>query len=158
MPTALLWGGPEVSKRPGPALPVRLPFVTELEVRAADVNAGGHLGHDRAVGLLHEARLRLLASCGVEEAGGAGPGLILLALTVAYHAEAFWGERLRAELGVLSLGRSRLALGYRLARAGQPVLTARTEMAFFDYRGRRPARAPAAIAEALRRYAAHSGD
>ena len=36
-------------KRRGPVLPPALPFRTTLEVRAADVNAGGHLGHEASI-------------------------------------------------------------------------------------------------------------
>lgn len=139
----------------GPPLPARLAFHTVITVQAADVNAGGHLGHDRAVSLLHEARARLLHACGINEAGGpAAPGVILLQLEVGYHAEAFWGDVLDAHLGVLELGPARLTLGYRLDRAGTTIVTARSTLAFFDYTRRRPCRAPDALIAALRGYAA----
>lgn len=139
----------------GPVLPARLAFHTVLSVQAADVNAGGHLGHDRAVSLLHEARARLLHACGMNEAGGpAAPGVILLQLEVGYHAEAFWGDMLDARLGVLELAPARLTLGYRLDRAGTTVVTARSNLAFFDYTRRRPCRAPDTFIAALRGHAA----
>lgn len=139
----------------GPGLPARLAFHTALTVQAADVNAGGHLGHDRAVSLLHEARARFLHACGMNEAGGpAAPGVILLQLEVGYHAEAFWGDMLDARLGVLELSQARLALGYRLERAGTPIVTARSNLAFFDYTRRRPCRAPDTLIAALKRYVA----
>lgn len=145
----------ELAGKRGPPLPARLAFHTALRVQAADVNAGGHLGHDRAVSLLHEARARLLQACGMNEAGGpAAPGIILLHLEVGYHAEAFWGDVLDARLGVLELSPIRLALGYRLERAGTAIVTARSKLAFFDYARRRPCRAPGTLIAALKRYVA----
>lgn len=142
----------------GPALPQTLPFGTTLEVRAADINAGAHLGHDRAVALLHEVRLRLLAACDAGELDPSGVGLILLELHVAYHAQARWGEVLAAQAGILVATPLRLALGYCLRHpAGLQLLTARTDMAFFDYRSGKPARAPKALLARLQPFTVHPG-
>lgn len=46
--------------RVGLSLPSQFDFGTELAVQASDINYGGHLGHDAAVSLLHEARRRWL--------------------------------------------------------------------------------------------------
>lgn len=136
-----------------PVLPAVLPFRTTLTVQAGDINAGGHLGHDHAVTLLHELRVRWLAACNASEAGTpAAPGIIVRTLGVHYHAEAFWGEVLDAGLGVLEAGGVRAVLGYRLGRAGTEVVTARTEIAFFDYVRRRPCRPPPALVTAINRY------
>ena len=110
------------------ALPERLPFVCTLTVQARDINYGGHLGHDAAVSLLHEARRRWLAAAGFDEADSAGAGLIMLELEVHYAAEAFWGDRLRAELALVPLGAARCEFRYRVGRDGHEVLRARTLM------------------------------
>ncbi len=129
--------------RHGLTLPSRYEFHTELTVQARDINYGGHLGHDAAVGLLHEARRRWLAAAGYDEAGVGGAGLIMLELEVHYGAEAFWADRLRVEMVVTGLGAARCEFRYRVGRAGGEVLRARTRMGFFDYSARRVVRRPA---------------
>ncbi len=124
-------------------LPERFDFATDLTVQARDINYGGHLGHDAAVSLLHEARRRWLAAAGYDEAGHGGAGLIMLELDVRYGAEAFWGERLRVDMAVTGPGAARCEFLYRVARDETEVLRARTLMGFFDYAGRRLVRRPA---------------
>lgn len=124
-------------------LPPRLDFGTDLTVQARDINYGGHLGHDAAVSLLHEARRRWLAAAGYDEAGVGGAGLIMLELEVHYAAEAFWADRLRVDMAVAGLGAVRCEFRYRIGRAAGEVLRARTLMGFFDYSARRLVRRPA---------------
>ncbi len=124
-------------------LPPRFDFGTELTVQARDINYGGHLGHDAAVSLLHEARRRWLAAAGYDEAGSGGAGLIMLELEVHYAAEAFWADRLRVDMSASGIGAARCQFRYRISRAGQEVLRARTLMGFFDYAARRVVRRPA---------------
>lgn len=127
----------------GLGLPSRFHFRTDLTVQARDINYGNHLGHDAAVSLLHEARRRWLAAAGYDEAGGSGAGLIMLELEVRYAAQAFWADRLCVDVAVAGLGAARCEFRYRISRAGQEVLRARTLMGFFDYAARRPVRRPA---------------
>lgn len=124
-------------------LPERFDFATDLTVQARDINYGGHLGHDAAVSLLHEARRRWLAAAGYDEAGHGGAGLIMLELDVRYGAEAFWGERLHVDMAVSGPGAARCEFLYRVNRGGTEVLRARTLMGFFDYAARRLVRRPA---------------
>lgn len=124
-------------------LPARVDFTTDITVQARDINYGGHLGHDAAVSLLHEARRRWLAAAGYDEAGHGGAGLIMLELDVRYGAEAFWGERLRVDMTITGPGAARCEFLYRVDRGGTEVLRARTLMGFFDYAARRVTRRPA---------------
>lgn len=129
--------------RAGLSLPPQFGFSTELTVQARDINYGGHLGHDAAVSLLHEARRRWLAAAGYDEAGIGGAGLIMLEIEVHYGAEAFWADRLRVDMAVTGLGAARCEFRYRVGRTGREVLRARTLMGFFDYAARRVVRRPA---------------
>ena len=58
-------------------------------------------------------------------------------------AEAFWADRLRVDMAVSGPGAARCEFRYRVSRADQEVLRARTLMGFFDYAARRPVRRPA---------------
>lgn len=44
-----------------PSIPTALPFRTEIRVRATDLNVGNHLGNDRLLAFLQEARAERLA-------------------------------------------------------------------------------------------------
>jgi len=144
--------------RAGLSLPSQFDFVTDLIVQARDINYGGHLGHDAAVSLLHEARRRFLAAGGLTEAVVDGPGLIMLELEVRYVAEAFWGDRICMELAVTGVGAARCEFRYRVGRAGQELLRARTLMGFFDYKTRRIARRPADFLQRLMASRGKRGD
>lgn len=125
-------------------LPERLDFSTELEVLVGHVNYGGHLGNDALLGLLHEARVRFLASLGHSEQSVEGCGLIMADAAVVYRAEAFHGDRLTVEVGVGDFTRSGCDLYYRVTRRGdgRPVADAKTGLVFFDYATRRPLPVP----------------
>lgn len=78
----------------------------ELRVRATDLNYGRHLGHMELIGLVHEARMRLFRDLGVEEFDVDGLGLVVTELQATYLEEAFGGQTLRVETGLVETGRS----------------------------------------------------
>ncbi|MFP4072074.1 MAG: acyl-CoA thioesterase [Desulfovibrionales bacterium] len=125
-------------------LPGHFPFTTSLRVRVTDLNYGGHLGNDAALGLLHEARVRFLDSYGFSEQDAGGVGLIMADAGIVYRSEGFLGDALTVEIAPSDLSRSGFDLLYRITNAdsGAEVLRARTGMIFFDYGSRRIVRAP----------------
>ncbi len=122
-----------------------------LTVRVADVNYGGHLGNDRVLGLVHEARVRWLASCGLSEGDVGGVGLIMAEAALVFRAEAFLGDELDVDLGAMDVRRSGFDLVYRLTRAAdeQEIALVRTGMVCFDYALRKVARLPETLARLL---------
>ena len=122
-----------------------------LAVRVTDVNYGGHLGNDRLLGLVHEARVRWLAACGLSEKDVGGPGLIMADAALVFRGEAFLGDELEVELGATEVRRSGFTLVYRLRRLadGADIALASTGMVCFDYAARRAARVPEALARLL---------
>jgi len=133
-------------ERPGSWL-----FRTKLTVRVGDVNYGGHLGNDRVLGLVHEARVRWLASHGLSEKDVGGPGLIMGDAALSFLGEAFLGDELEVALGAMEVRRSGFELVYELTRPADDAAIAlvRTGMVCFDYAARRPARIPASFAAIL---------
>lgn len=119
-------------------------FSTELNVHVEHLNYGGHVGNDKFLALVHEARIRFLEELGGSELDFEGVGLIMTDAQILYKAEVFRGERLRVEIGVEELFNSRFELHYRLTRLSdaQEVARVQTGMAFFDYQQRRAAPAP----------------
>ena len=64
-------------------------FTCVLPIRITDLNYGNHLGNDRIVGLMHEARMQFFQSFGYTEMNLAGIGLILRDLSVVLKKEMF---------------------------------------------------------------------
>ena len=115
------------------------PFTIRLTVRITDLNYGGHLGNDRVLALLHEARVAFLASHGWSEMDCAGRSLIMTDAVVQYRGEAFAGDRLEIEVAVGEAARTGFRFFYRITRRGDQALiaVAETGMAMFDYARRR---------------------
>jgi len=130
-------------------LPDTFPFHTELLVRVDDINYGGHMGNDRFLAFLHEARVQFLDQFGCSERDVGGCGLILSRLEVDYVAQAFHGDRLRCELGATNLGGAGFDLVYRVARVETEVLRARSVMVCFNYETQRVCRMPETLKQKL---------
>lgn len=119
-------------------------FTTELDVRVTEINYGNHVGNDRMVSLLHEARLRFLRSMGFGEFNIGGIGLMVSDLVVVFKAESFVGDVLRFELGVTDFNKYGCDIIYRVSNAddGKLVTEAKTGIVFFDYDERKIAQVP----------------
>ena len=123
------------------------PFVCTQTVRIADINYGNHLGHDRLVSLLHQARVEALAAIGASELDFYGVAVILARLEVDYRAQSFLHDRLEIAVWVGEVRRSRFALHYRVIRGDTVIAEAMTKMACFDYQAQRVCAVPADFAE-----------
>jgi|TARA_B110000211_G_scaffold68114_1_gene78643 acyl-CoA thioesterase FadM len=125
-------------------LPDTFTFETVLDVRVTEINYGNHVGNDRMVSLLHEARLRFLRSYGFGEFNIAGLGIMVTDLMVEFKSESFVGENLKFEVGVNDFNKYGCDFIYRVSCAdeGRLVTLAKTGIVFFDYDERKIARIP----------------
>lgn len=135
---------------------VRLPqlknidFTTKLRVHVEHLNYGAHVGNDKFLSLIHEARIQFFEKLGGSELDFDGVGLIMTDAQIIYKAEAFRGDHLRIDIAVEELAKSRFELHYKLTRIHndgddedeKEVARIQTGMAFFDYDQRRLAPAP----------------
>ena len=115
------------------------PFHTDIVVRTTDLNYGGHLGNDRLMSLIHEARVAFLAKHGFTEIDCAGVSLIMGDVAIMYKGEAFAGDLLRFEVAAGEPSRNGFRLFIRITRPadGQPIALAETGMVCFDYQSRK---------------------
>lgn len=134
------------------ALPEQWLFTVDLMVRVGDVNYGGHLGNDRVLALVQEARVRWLRARSLSEIDVGGAGLIMADAAVLYRGQAFLGDVLRASLGVTEISRSGFDLVVRLTRPHNQaeIAVAKTGMVCFDYVTGRPVRVPLGLLAYLR--------
>jgi len=139
-------------------LPEQFLFSTELPIRVADLNYGGHLGNDRALSLAQEVRVQWLVDHGLGELDvGGGVGIILADAAVVYRAEGKLGMVLRAELGVGEVRTRSADLLYRLTdlASGQEIARAKTGVLCFDYQARKVVHLTAGLRRALGLAAPH---
>jgi acyl-CoA thioesterase FadM len=110
-------------------------FSTEITVRITDLNYGGHLGNDRLVSLVHEARAAFLHSHGFSEKDVGGVSLILADLAAVYQGEAFAGDVLRFEVAACEPSRCGFRLSFRVTRMNDnsPIALVENGMVCFDY-------------------------
>jgi len=132
----------------------RYPFSTELDVRVADLNYGGHLGYERLLSLAHQARVRLLAGLGATELdlGDGATGIVAADVAVTYLAEAFLNDVLVFDIKPVEIGLVAFRLAHRVRNAGSGAKIALVEIGFvgFDVRRRAPGRLPEGFLAALR--------
>lgn len=110
-------------------------FSTEIEVRFTDLNYGGHLGNDRLLALIQEARAAFLSQFGFSELNCGGMSLTMADSAVVYQGEGFAGDRLRFEVAVGEMTRSGFRVFYRVTRPAdnKAIALAETGMVCFDY-------------------------
>ena len=125
-------------------LPDVFDFRVDLDVRVSDINYGNHLGNDRMVTLLHEARLRYLRHFDFGEFNIGGFGLMVTDLVVTFKAESFVGDMLTFEVAVTDFNKYGCDFIYRVSNADQDkmVAEAKTGIVFFDYDERKLAKVP----------------
>lgn len=124
-------------------------FSTTLSVRVGDINFGGHLGHDRLITLLHQARHEFLQSFGYSELDCGGVALIMRRIEVDYLAEAFLGDALSVAVWADALRSNRFTLHYRMSRGEKVIASAQTLMVSFDYQARQVAALPQTVVARL---------
>lgn len=118
-------------------------FSTELPVMVQHINYGGHLGNDAVLSLVHEARIRALASLGYSEQNIEGAGVLMTEAYVRYLSEAYLGESLRFEVGVALSGHCQCTFCFSISASGRKVAEATTRLAFYDGGRRRVTKTPA---------------
>ncbi|MBM94766.1 MAG: thioesterase [Oceanospirillaceae bacterium] len=125
-------------------LPEAFTFSTDLDVRVSDVNYGNHLGNDRMVTLLHEARLRFLTHHDFAELNIGGVGMMVTDLVVTFNAESFMGDNLTFHVGLTDFTKYGCDMIYRVENKalGKKIAEAKTGIVFFDYDERKIARVP----------------
>lgn len=130
-------------------LPDQFTFSTRLTVRVTEINYGNHLGNDRMVSLLHEARLRFLAEYDFDEFNVDGLGILVTDLAVTFRAESFVRDKLRFRVGLTDFNKYGCDVIYRVENEEDDKLVAeaKTGIVFFDYGIRKIARIPALFIE-----------
>ena len=123
------------------------PFSTTITVRTTDINYGGHLGNDRLLSLIHEARVAFLAHHGLSEINCGGVALIMADAAIVYKNEAYASDVLNIEVAAGEPARCGFRLWYRVTRSTDNAVIALVEngMICFDYHNRKIQPLPNAV-------------
>lgn len=128
-------------------------FETELTVRVADINYGGHVGNDTMLSLMQEARTRMYRSLGYEnELSFEGTiGQVIADAALVYKAEAFLGDTLVIRIALGEFTKFGFDLFYQVSRKedDKEIAKGKTGIVCFDYEKRKPASIPASLIEKL---------
>lgn len=111
-------------------------FETELTIRTTDINLANHVGNDTFVSLMQESRTRFFKILGYSGMDVEGLGIVISDLAVVYKSQAYYGERLKFELGVGDFNKYGCDIFYRVTNAENQklVLEAKTGIVFFNYK------------------------
>ena len=125
-------------------LPDNFKFSTQLEVRITDINYGGHLGNDSVLGIIHEARIRLLADKGFTEQNIDGIGIIMADSVILYTSEGLYGDKLRIDVAVDEISNKGCDIYYRIVNISNQkiIVKAKTNIVFYNYTSKKVARTP----------------
>ena len=119
------------------SLPNTFEFFTTLTIRVTDLNYGGHVGNDRFLSLIQEARQQFLLSFGYEELSIAGVGLIMTDVAIEFKNELNYGDLVKIWVTADGFDKLGFDLFYKMeiVNGDEPKLAgkAKTGMLCYDY-------------------------
>ena len=134
-------------------LPEKFLFTTELVVRASDLNYGNHVGHDRVLTLMQEARINFYRTLGFKnELNFEGAvGQVIADVIVQYKSESFLADELVIKIGVSDFNKYGFDMYYLMENklTGKEVARSKIGIVCFDYDLRKVARIPERLMQKL---------
>ena len=123
--------------------PVSFSFSASIPVRITDINYGGHVGNDKILSIIHEARIRYLHHLQYSELNFGSTGLIMKQVAIDFIKESFYGDTLEISVTAGEFTTTAFTLFYKLERTTSDatviVALAKTVMVCYDYQKRRVA-------------------
>ncbi len=134
-------------------MPDNYSFSTDMPVRISDINYGGHLGNDAVLSMIHEARVRYLASFNYTEMNVEGLGIIMTDSAIVYKAESFHGEQIQIDIAVGDFNKYGCDIYYLLTnkQTAVEIAHAKTGIVFFDYEVRKVTGIPQTFQDNIRK-------
>ncbi|WP_298302639.1 thioesterase family protein [Hydrotalea sp.] len=134
-------------------LPDVFPFSTEMKIRVTDMNYGGHVGNDRFLAILQEARMEYLLSLGYSELNMEDVGLIMRDAAIEFKKELHYGDIIQIDVVAAGIDAMGFDLFYKISikTADELILagTAKTGMLCYNYAMKKLAPIPSKALEKL---------
>jgi YbgC/YbaW family acyl-CoA thioester hydrolase len=134
-------------------LPETPVFKTTIEVTISDINYGNHMGNDRFLTLMQEARLRWLQSLGFKNEKNIAKtvGIIVVDAAIQFKAEVFHGERLSVTLALDEVSSKGFDLYYIITKEDdKQAAIGKTGILCYDYVERKVVQIPAVLKDLLK--------
>jgi acyl-CoA thioester hydrolase len=129
-------------------LPTHFSFQTSIKIRITDLNYGGHVGNDRFLALLQEARQEYLLQFGYGELDFEGLGLIMADLAIQYKSELKYGQTVTISVQAADFDKLGFDLFYKMeiisATENILVAKAKTGMICYNYQSNKKTEIPEA--------------
>lgn len=131
--------------------PKQFLFKTIVPVRITDINYGNHLGNDKVLSIIHEARVQFLAYLGGSELNIMGTGLIMADAAVQYRSECFYGTKIEILVAVNDISASTFDMLFlmRDSENGKEIARAKTGMVCFNYSEKKIMRVPEILQKSI---------
>ncbi|HRG10377.1 MAG TPA: thioesterase family protein [Cyclobacteriaceae bacterium] len=133
-------------------LPDKFIFEAQLIVRASDLNYGNHVGNDRILTLMQEARVLFYQSLGFknEMSFEGSIGHVIADAVVVYKSESFLGDVLKIEIATTDFSKYSFDIYYRITNQhNKEVAHGKTGVVCFDFEKRKVAPVPQKLLEKL---------
>jgi YbgC/YbaW family acyl-CoA thioester hydrolase len=129
-------------------LPKEFSFVTTIKIRITDLNYGGHVGNDRILALLQEARQEYLLHFGYGELDFEGLGLIMADVAIEYKSELKYGQTVAISVKAADFDKLGFDLFYKMEIIAELenilAAKAKTGMICYDYQTNKKTNIPEA--------------
>ena len=129
-------------------------FKTEQMITIAYLNPAGHVGNSQMADLVHDGRIHLLRTLGLNELnlGDGKTGLIMGDLVINFKAEMFLGENVLIEADISEIEARGFRFFYRISKDGKTAALAETGYVTFSYSERKVSDVPSVFIEKLNSY------
>lgn len=125
-------------------------FSYETKIRITDINYGNHLGHDKIISILHDARLSFFIQKKLSEINHENMYTFMLrSLTIDYKKECYLHEILIVEIYIGQIEKFTFELKYKVLKANEVIALCVTTLVCYNNLKRRPDVVPASILSAL---------
>ena len=126
-------------------------FETSCTIRVTDLNYGNHLGNDKLLALVHQARIEFFEAIGASEKDFFGTGVIMADSAIIYQSEGFLNNQVDVKIGVTELSKVGFELIYQFynATTKKDLALVKTGMVCFNYETRKVESVPAHFIEKL---------
>jgi len=131
--------------------PKQFLFKTVVPVRITDINYGNHLGNDKVLSIIHEARVQFFAHLGGSELDIMGTGMIMADAAIQYRSECFYGTKIEILVAVDDISASTFDMLFLLrdSETGKEIARAITGMVCFNYAEKKIMRVPENLKTAI---------
>jgi acyl-CoA thioesterase FadM len=124
--------------------PKQFHFSTEHSIHVGELNYGNHLGNDKVLTIVQDARIKFFGSFGMSELHFWGVSLIQGDAAIVYRSEGYLHDQLKIEIAVSEMGSSSFDLVYEIHNmtTNKPLARVKTGMVCYDYDEKRVVKCP----------------